>query len=406
MQDKNFENPAEMLEVEMKAEAEARRAQLYRRKLPQELSLASALEEMTKAELDDIRYNLNVSGTSSLKKAELIERLVPEITAFARRWLPSALVEQRQCFEHLLEKGGLSTELRDDDLRLDYLRGIGILACGVEKESEKLAWYLPAELQEEIRKISGGAYNSMTELNTEMARLAAGLLFYYGYLNFEQLYEMVLGYLDQAAAAEVTFQDFVGVMLNASCWLPQIDALPQGMRYYALLDAEKLEDEQHSREALGFAPLAYDKVYEAGEENYIESTDEYRAFAQYLMKEFKLQVLQAADIVGEIYILLQNSGDLSEAADYLSGLGLMKDTEKEKVLLMLTAAFSNSTRMWRLKGYTPDELSANEEGAKNMGKVIPFGHHEQKAGRNDPCPCGSGKKYKKCCLKKDEASLS
>ncbi len=23
-------------------------------------------------------------------------------------------------------------------------------------------------------------------------------------------------------------------------------------------------------------------------------------------------------------------------------------------------------------------------------------------GRNDPCPCGSGKKYKKCCLKKDE----
>ena len=406
MQDKNFENPAEMLEVEMKAEAEARRAQLYRRKLPQELSLASALEEMTKAELDDIRYNLNVSGTSSLKKAELIERLVPEITAFARRWLPSALVEQRQCFEHLLEKGGLSTELRDDDLRLDYLRGIGILACGVEKESEKLAWYLPAELQEEIRKISGGAYNSMTELNTEMARLAAGLLFYYGYLNFEQLYEMVLGYLDQAAAAEVTFQDFVGVMLNASCWLPQIDALPQGMRYYALLDAEKLEDEQHSREALGFAPLAYDKVYEAGEENYIESTDEYRAFAQYLMKEFKLQVLQAADIVGEIYILLQNSGDLSEAADYLSGLGLMKDTEKAKVLLMLTAAFSNSTRMWRLKGYTPDELSANEDGAKNMGKVIPFGHHEQKAGRNDPCPCGSGKKYKKCCLKKDEASLS
>jgi preprotein translocase subunit SecA len=24
----------------------------------------------------------------------------------------------------------------------------------------------------------------------------------------------------------------------------------------------------------------------------------------------------------------------------------------------------------------------------------------QKVGRNDPCPCGSGKKYKKCCLLK------
>lgn len=23
----------------------------------------------------------------------------------------------------------------------------------------------------------------------------------------------------------------------------------------------------------------------------------------------------------------------------------------------------------------------------------------EKVGRNDPCPCGSGKKYKQCCLK-------
>ena len=27
---------------------------------------------------------------------------------------------------------------------------------------------------------------------------------------------------------------------------------------------------------------------------------------------------------------------------------------------------------------------------------------EIKAGRNDPCPCGSGLKFKKCCLKKNE----
>ena len=26
----------------------------------------------------------------------------------------------------------------------------------------------------------------------------------------------------------------------------------------------------------------------------------------------------------------------------------------------------------------------------------------KKIGRNDPCPCGSGKKYKQCCLKKDQ----
>ena len=32
---------------------------------------------------------------------------------------------------------------------------------------------------------------------------------------------------------------------------------------------------------------------------------------------------------------------------------------------------------------------------KKSGTVV----KEQKVGRNDPCPCGSGKKYKKCCGK-------
>ena len=32
-------------------------------------------------------------------------------------------------------------------------------------------------------------------------------------------------------------------------------------------------------------------------------------------------------------------------------------------------------------------------------KKKPFQREEPKVGRNDPCPCGSGKKYKKCCGK-------
>jgi hypothetical protein len=31
----------------------------------------------------------------------------------------------------------------------------------------------------------------------------------------------------------------------------------------------------------------------------------------------------------------------------------------------------------------------------------PRGRSEPKVGRNDPCPCGSGKKYKKCCMGKN-----
>ncbi len=33
-----------------------------------------------------------------------------------------------------------------------------------------------------------------------------------------------------------------------------------------------------------------------------------------------------------------------------------------------------------------------------LPRMIPLVKAEAKIGRNDPCPCGSGKKYKKCCL--------
>jgi hypothetical protein len=33
-------------------------------------------------------------------------------------------------------------------------------------------------------------------------------------------------------------------------------------------------------------------------------------------------------------------------------------------------------------------------------KPVPFLRTEKQVGRNDPCPCGSGKKYKKCCMKR------
>lgn len=33
--------------------------------------------------------------------------------------------------------------------------------------------------------------------------------------------------------------------------------------------------------------------------------------------------------------------------------------------------------------------------------VKPFKYEEEQPGRNEPCPCNSGKKYKKCCMRKE-----
>jgi len=43
-------------------------------------------------------------------------------------------------------------------------------------------------------------------------------------------------------------------------------------------------------------------------------------------------------------------------------------------------------------------LERREEFLDNESSAAPIRRSEPRVGRNDPCPCGSGKKYKKCCL--------
>ncbi len=305
------------LEQMAQANMEERHKRLYRRKLPKQRTLKETLAEMTKAELDDVRYNLGLKGASSLKKAALVESLAEEVPRFAERWLTTVLDEEYGLFQHLLERGGCSAELRDDDLRLDYLRGIGMISCGVGEDG-KLAWFLPEEIEQKLRAMDAGTYRSMAELNTETARLASGLLFYYGYLNYDQLHTMTLAYLEPAQREELPFLDFVGVMLNASCWQDTLIALPHGMKYYTLLDEEHLIDEQMKRSSIDYAKLSYSQVYDAGAPDYIEATPEYKALAQYMMQKGGLDVLKAADVVGEIYIMLQNGERIDMVREFLT----------------------------------------------------------------------------------------
>ena len=46
-------------------------------------------------------------------------------------------------------------------------------------------------------------------------------------------------------------------------------------------------------------------------------------------------------------------------------------------------------------GETTEVTPAQYDFAVNPN--VPVVRKEVKVGRNDPCPCGSGKKYKKCC---------
>lgn len=392
------------MENDWKEQKEQRRRAILRRKIPENRDLLTALQLMTKQELDDIRYNLCVAGISSLKKAEMAKALVPAVLAFSQKWFVTIGIEQYNILTSISRNNGLNANISEDDVRLDYMRCLGILFNG-EKDG-KPAWYMPDELLAVYVKLDRAAeYKKAVTLNDEIMRLAGGLLFYYGYLNYDQLYATVKKYLSEGDA--IDFSEFMGVLVNGACWQDNVSNTEHGMHYYTVMDVNKLEAAQGERTDLDFAELSYDKIYEAGELNYIEATDAYKAFAQFLMKAFGMEVLDAADVVGEINILIQNGEKTADVIEYLGKLGFLKDKEVAKQLMDHYLEFSNTSRQWLLKGHAPKDLHAGEEKtapliAKKMkNNVVKFVPRSAAVGRNDPCPCGSGKKYKKCCLNKD-----
>jgi len=76
---------------------------------------------------------------------------------------------------------------------------------------------------------------------------------------------------------------------------------------------------------------------------------------------------------------------------YLAFLGeqavVLHAFELARALVEHAAGFSAKVASGELAGRAPAKKSA------------PFVHRAEKTGRNDPCPCGSGKKFKQCCAR-------
>ena len=65
---------------------------------------------------------------------------------------------------------------------------------------------------------------------------------------------------------------------------------------------------------------------------------------------------------------------------------------------------SYQNNMKKVENYIEENYLSNEETNEETNSTgyfntTPYVRTMEKIGRNDPCPCGSGKKYKNCCLK-------
>ena len=90
---------------------------------------------------------------------------------------------------------------------------------------------------------------------------------------------------------------------------------------------------------------------------------------------------------------LRMNASAEELIDTLVDCGCKISSQKQIEEAMKNLwKLGNNLRKWDYRGHTYVEIQKNE-------KIIAF-PGTKKVYPNDPCPCGSGKKYKNCCGKK------
>jgi uncharacterized protein YecA (UPF0149 family) len=113
--------------------------------------------------------------------------------------------------------------------------------------------------------------------------------------------------------------------------------------------------------------------------------------------------IKGSELIPEITEIYQNklssigvAGDLEAIIDELTNPTLFYDNKRD--LMDIFSKYEDIVNTWA--GYTEEEpIVVNDKKSDDIFTDNPVAEFSRKPGRNDPCPCGSGKKYKKCCLK-------
>ena len=149
------------------------------------------------------------------------------------------------------------------------------------------------------------------------------------------------------------------------------------------------------------------KTYEAKEAHYGEKTmrELERVVMLRVVDEYWMDNIDAMDDLKQ-GITLRAYGQHDPVVAY-------KEEGYEMFQAMITAIREETIRRMFLVQLRPAQEVKRQKVAKETGtaaaaksevKREPVRNKDKKIGPNDPCPCGSGKKYKKCCMQKDKTS--
>ncbi len=164
------------------------------------------------------------------------------------------------------------------------------------------------------------------------------------------------------------------------------------IHYYRLNDYARVYKDIQTRNDLEYKEITHlmlQKFLTNGQRIWSKVHDD---LLEVLEKEFDGNIEYTHDLIDELRITTSINHTISEFIQLFSKRQSTSDMIKLKKFADVIISLNSQLPKWELKGNTNLELN----GFKIQETII----KEPKVGRNDPCPCGSNKKYKKCCINK------
>ena len=132
----------------------------------------------------------------------------------------------------------------------------------------------------------------------------------------------------------------------------------------------------------------------------------YRQITNFFYNSTGISYDGSRELMRDIALCCSVDGELPPLFEKIRKSGAVRSAERFNYLIGMIGELYNRSRKQSLKGHKPDEVDGVEPATIPVFQMPPVRHEpvraEHKIGRNDPCPCGSGKKYKKCCGKKTD----
>ena len=180
-----------------------------------------------------------------------------------------------------------------------------------------------------------------------------------------------------------------------------------GMIYHVML----YPDDRGIQKAQGNHPYYFptpNEIMDLAIENYLPDNQPLKKIISFLEQIVGVSTEKANMLGKEIQRTISGGCGIEDVFDILGLEGVFVERELQiKRLVSLVEEMWDDTRMLLNKGFTPNEVSRMEKkifrvsSAEKKSNVISFDEaRKNKIYPNDPCPCGSGKKYKNCCKNK------